>query len=225
MVTHLQSTHSSISKFFLHGLAVFSSQFPKMEVESLETSAKKNLEQSAENESRLPKETELAKTTTNSDEFLKSGEYFNEDLSPVPHSKRTWKTRNFVALWISMALCIPSYMLASSLIDGGMNWYQSMISILLGNLIVLIPMVLNGFGGATYGIPFPVLARTSFGIRGAQIPCMLRAIVACGWFGIQVLQCINNLDNEHSFFFSPNQKRLGLVDQPFMKLFMHFHQM
>jgi len=109
----------------------------------------------------------------------------NEDLAPVPENKRTWGTWNYAALWISMSLCIPTYMLASSLIQGGMNWWQSILTIFLGNAIVLIPMILNGHAGAKYGIPFPVLARVSFGTRGANIPAMLRAIVACGWFGIQ----------------------------------------
>jgi NCS1 family nucleobase:cation symporter-1 len=111
--------------------------------------------------------------------------YTNEDLAPVGAGKRTWGTWNFAALWISMSLCIPTYMLASSLIDGGMNWWQAILTIFLGNAIVLVPMVLNGHAGASYGIPFPVLARSSFGIRGANVPALLRAIVACGWFGIQ----------------------------------------
>jgi NCS1 family nucleobase:cation symporter-1 len=84
-----------------------------------------------------------------------------------------------------MSLCIPTYMLASSLIEGGMNWWQAILTILLGNTVVLVPMILNGHAGAKYGIPFPVLARASFGVKGANIPAMLRAIVACGWFGIQ----------------------------------------
>jgi nucleobase:cation symporter-1, NCS1 family len=109
----------------------------------------------------------------------------NEDLAPIPSSKRTWGTWNYAALWISMSLCIPTYMLASSLIQGGMNWWQAILTIFLGNTIVLIPMILNGHAGAKYGIPFPVFARASFGTKGANIPAMLRAIVACGWFGIQ----------------------------------------
>jgi NCS1 family nucleobase:cation symporter-1 len=109
----------------------------------------------------------------------------NEDLAPIPPQKRTWGTWNYAALWISMSLCIPTYMLASSLIDGGMNWWQAILTIFLGNTIVLIPMILNGHAGAKYGIPFPVFARASFGTRGANIPALLRAIVACGWFGIQ----------------------------------------
>jgi len=110
---------------------------------------------------------------------------YSEDLAPVPASQRTWTTWNYAALWISMSLCIPTYMLASSLIGGGMNWWQAIATIFLGNTIVLIPMILNGRAGAKYGIPFPVFARASFGVKGANIPAMLRAIVACGWFGIQ----------------------------------------
>jgi NCS1 family nucleobase:cation symporter-1 len=110
---------------------------------------------------------------------------YSEDLAPVPKNKRTWNTWNYAALWISMSLCIPTYMLASSLIEGGMNWWQSILTIFLGNVVVLIPMILNGHAGAKYGIPFPVFARASFGTSGANIPAMLRAIVACGWFGIQ----------------------------------------
>lgn len=109
----------------------------------------------------------------------------NDDLAPIPADRRTWGTWNYAALWISMSLCIPTYMLASSLIEGGMNWWQAILTILIANTIVLIPMILNGHAGAKYGIPFPVLARASFGIRGANIPAILRAIVACGWFGIQ----------------------------------------
>lgn len=116
---------------------------------------------------------------------IRNSSLYSEDLAPVPLHKRTWNTWNYAALWISMSLCIPTYMLASSLIGGGMNWWQAIITIFLGNTIVLIPMILNGHAGAKYGIPFPVFARASFGVRGANIPAMLRAIVACGWFGIQ----------------------------------------
>jgi NCS1 family nucleobase:cation symporter-1 len=114
-----------------------------------------------------------------------SSSLISEDLAPVPASRRTWSTWNYAALWISMSLCIPTYMLASSLIEGGMNWWQAILTIFLGNTIVLIPMILNGHAGAKYGIPFPVFARASFGTTGANIPALLRAIVACGWFGIQ----------------------------------------
>lgn len=110
---------------------------------------------------------------------------FSGDLAPVPASRRTWTTYNFAALWISMAHCIPTYMMAGGLIAVGMNWWQALLTIGLGNLIVLIPILLNAHPGTKYGIPFPVLARASFGTSGANIPAILRAIVACGWFGIQ----------------------------------------
>jgi NCS1 family nucleobase:cation symporter-1 len=121
---------------------------------------------------------------TNQTDITKSSLY-SEDLAPVSENKRTWGTWNYAALWISMSLCIPTYMLSSSLIEGGMNWWQAILTIFLGNTIVLIPMLLNGHAGAKYGIPFPVFARASFGTKGANIPALLRAIVACGWFGIQ----------------------------------------
>ena len=110
---------------------------------------------------------------------------YNEDLAPVPNEKRTWGVYNYTSLWVAMSVCIPTYMLASGLIAGGMNWWQSIGTILLGNLIVLIPMLLNAHAGAKYGIPFPVFVRASFGVRGANVPAVLRALVACGWFGIQ----------------------------------------
>ncbi len=110
---------------------------------------------------------------------------FNADLAPVPAHRRNWTTYNFAALWISMAHCIPTYMLAGGLIASGMNWWQALLTIGLGNIIVLAPILLNAHPGTKYGIPFPVLARASFGTTGANIPAILRAIVACGWFGIQ----------------------------------------
>jgi len=109
----------------------------------------------------------------------------NRDIAPVPASGRNWKAVSFFALWVGMAVNIPSYMIAASLINGGMSWQQAMWTVLLGNLIVLVPMALSGHAGAKYGIPFPAFARASFGIQGAHIPAFLRAIVACGWFGIQ----------------------------------------
>ena len=109
----------------------------------------------------------------------------NPDLAPVPKARRTWRIGSFAALWISMSACIPTYMLASSLIGGGMNWSEAILTIFLGNLIVVIPMILNAHAGTRYGIPFPVFCRASFGTRGANIPALMRAFVACGWFGIQ----------------------------------------
>jgi nucleobase:cation symporter-1, NCS1 family len=110
---------------------------------------------------------------------------YNPDLAPTTPEQRTWGTYNYIALWFSMSMEITTYMLASSLIAGGMNWKEAIGTILLGNLIVLVPMILNAHAGAKYGIPFPVFVRASFGVRGAQVPAMLRALVACGWFGIQ----------------------------------------
>ena len=109
----------------------------------------------------------------------------NPDIAPVPANQRDWKAISFFTLWVGMAVNIPSYMIAASLIDGGMSWQQAMWTVLLGNLIVFVPMSLSGHAGTKYGIPFPVFARVSFGIKGAHIPSFLRAIVACGWFGIQ----------------------------------------
>ena len=109
----------------------------------------------------------------------------NADIAPTKLAERTWSTYNIAALWIGMCVCIPTYMLAAGLIAGGMNWWQAIITITLGNVIVLIPMILNAHAGTKFGIPFPVLVRASFGTLGANIPSILRALVACGWFGIQ----------------------------------------
>ncbi len=109
----------------------------------------------------------------------------NEDLAPTRPEARTWRTGHYVALWVGMAVCIPTYMMASSLIDQGMSWWQALLCIGLGNVVVLVPIVLNAHAGTKYGIPFPVLLRASFGVLGANIPAVLRALVACGWFGIQ----------------------------------------
>jgi NCS1 family nucleobase:cation symporter-1 len=110
---------------------------------------------------------------------------YNEDLAPVPVARRNWTTYNYAALWISMAHCIPTYNLASGLITVGMNWWQAIGTILLGNTIVLVPILLNSHPGTRYGIPFPVFARASYGTLGSNLPAILRAVVACGWFGIQ----------------------------------------
>jgi NCS1 family nucleobase:cation symporter-1 len=116
---------------------------------------------------------------------LKDSRLYNQDLAPVPASGRKWGLASFAALWISMSACIPTYMLASSLIGGGMNWSQAISTIFLGNAIVVVPMILNAHAGTKYGIPFPVFCRASFGTVGANVPALLRALVACGWFGIQ----------------------------------------
>jgi NCS1 family nucleobase:cation symporter-1 len=116
---------------------------------------------------------------------IESSPLYNEDLAPVPVAKRNWTTYNYAALWVSMAHCIPTYMLSSSLIAAGMNWRQALFTILLGNTIVLIPILLNSHPGTKYGIPFPVFARASYGVFGSNLPALMRALVACGWFGIQ----------------------------------------
>jgi nucleobase:cation symporter-1, NCS1 family len=116
---------------------------------------------------------------------LQESRLYNHDLAPVPSSQRKWGLASFAALWISMSACIPTYMLASSLIGGGMNWWQAILTIFLGNAIVVVPMILNAHAGTKYGIPFPVFCRAAFGTMGANVPALLRAFVACGWFGIQ----------------------------------------
>jgi NCS1 family nucleobase:cation symporter-1 len=110
---------------------------------------------------------------------------WNEDLAPTPLSRRTWTTYHFAALWIGMSVVITTYTLASGLMQQGMTWSQAMFTILLGNVIVLVPMILNAHAGTKYGVSFPVLCRASFGVKGANVPALLRALVACGWFGIQ----------------------------------------
>jgi NCS1 family nucleobase:cation symporter-1 len=116
---------------------------------------------------------------------VRGSHLYNEDLAPVPPSGRKWGMASIAALWISMSACIPTYMLASGLIGSGMNWSQAVMTIFLGNVIVVIPMILNAHAGTRYGIPFPVFCRASFGTTGANVPALLRALVACGWFGIQ----------------------------------------
>ncbi|MDH3298683.1 MAG: cytosine permease, partial [Gemmatimonadota bacterium] len=109
----------------------------------------------------------------------------NDDLAPTPPDKRTWNTWHVASLWVGMSVCIPTYMLSASMIQAGMSWRQSLLAILLGNVLVLLPLVINAHAGTRYGIPFPVYARASFGLMGAHIPSLARSVVACGWFGIQ----------------------------------------
>ena len=132
---------------------------------------------------RMPRPT--ATPTVSLPLVLESTALINADLAPIPASGRTWSMWNIAALWVGMAICITTYTLASSLIEQGMNWKQAVLTIFLGNLIVLIPMTLNAHPGTAYGIPFPVLIRASFGTLGSNIPALMRAFVACGWFGIQ----------------------------------------
>jgi len=133
------------------------------------------------NERRLPDgRVELVDTSR-----IEGSPLYNADLAPVAAARRTWTTYTYAALWVSMAHCIPTYMLASGLMAEGMNWRQALVTILLGNTIVLVPILLNSHPGTKYGISFPVFARAAYGTLGSNLPALLRAIVACGWFGIQ----------------------------------------
>src|SRR5579859_2142458 len=116
---------------------------------------------------------------------IQSSSLYNPDLAPVTPERRTWTTYNYAALWVSMSVNTLTYILAASLVGKGMSWKQAVLTIFLGNTIVLAPMLLNSHPGARYGIPFPVLARSSFGVLGANVAAVLRGLVACGWFGIQ----------------------------------------
>ncbi len=118
-------------------------------------------------------------------EDLSASPLFNHDLAPTTIARRTWNLWHIAALWVGMAVCIPTYMLAAGLMRAGLSWWQAVLTVTLGNFIVLIPMALNAHAGAKYGIPFPVFLRAPFGTAGANIPALLRAAVACGWFGIQ----------------------------------------
>ena len=109
----------------------------------------------------------------------------NADLQPTRVAQRTWGTYHIASLWVGLSVCIPTYMLAAGLVGSGMNWWQAVLTIMLGNLIVCVPMVLIAHAGTRFGIPFPVLARASFGVFGSNLPAIMRALVACGWFGIQ----------------------------------------
>ncbi len=114
-----------------------------------------------------------------------ASDLWNADLGPTGPEERTWNWLNIASLWTSMVVCVPAYLLASGMIQQGMTWWQAVLTVLLGNVIILFPMMLNGHAGAKYGVPFPVLLRASFGTRGAKVPALLRGFVACGWFGIQ----------------------------------------
>lgn len=126
-----------------------------------------------------------ATATTRDDSHPNDPQLWNADLAPTTAAQRNWTWVNISALWIGMAVCVPAYLLASGLIAQGMSGWQAMATVLLGNLIVLLPMVLIGHAGTRYGVPFPVLLRSSFGTIGARLPGLLRGLVACGWFGIQ----------------------------------------
>ncbi|MSP60932.1 MAG: nitrate reductase [Myxococcales bacterium] len=154
---------------------------------------------------------------TGHDPQLHNPQLHNEDLAPVPQDKRTWGMWHIAALWVGMCICIPTYQLASGLVQQGMSWWQGVITVTLGNLIVLFPMVLNAHAGTRYGIPFPVFARASYGVLGANIPAVMRAIVACGWFGIQTWfggLAIFELINSFGTAAAPILASLPVADSP-----------
>ncbi len=142
-------------------------------------------------------------------EDVSASPLWNHDLAPTTIAERTWSTWNIAALWIGMSVVITTYTLAGGFIEAGMNWWQAMLTILLGNCVVLIPMVLNAHAGTKYGVSFPVLCRASFGTKGANIPAVLRAIVACGWFGIQTWIGGTAIDAVLSAVWSGWDKMLG----------------
>ena len=108
----------------------------------------------------------------------------NPDLAPTTAAQRTWRWHDYAALWVGMVVCVPTYTMASAMLDQGFSWQHAVLLVLLANVIVLLPMVLIGRVGPKHGIPFPVLARAPFGVRGASLPAVLRGLVACGWFSI-----------------------------------------
>ncbi|HRH33979.1 MAG TPA: cytosine permease, partial [Catalimonadaceae bacterium] len=119
------------------------------------------------------------------EEDYKNSPLYSPELAPVPKEGRTWNTWNLAALWVGMAVCIPTYLLASYMIRSGLSWQSALIIIGLANLVITLPMVLNGHAGVKYGIPFPVIGRSAFGTKGIHLVSIIRAIVACGWFGVQ----------------------------------------
>jgi len=121
---------------------------------------------------------------TNQHSLPRSADLWNKDLAPTEAAARTWDWKSYAALWVAMVVCVPTYMLAGGLVAEGLNWWQAVLIVFLGNLIVVVPMMLIGHAGAKHGIPFPVLLRSSFGTKGAKIPALARGLVACGWFGI-----------------------------------------
>ncbi len=113
---------------------------------------------------------------------------FNADIAPTRASQRTWTHWHIAALWVGMSICVPTYTLGGVLTAYfGLSVGEALWTILLANVVILIPLTLNAFPGTKYGIPFPVVLRSSFGIVGSNVPALIRALVACGWFGIQTM--------------------------------------
>ena len=127
----------------------------------------------------------MSKDIVELNEDVSQSSLYSEDLAPVPSNQRTWSKWHLAAIWVGMAVCIPTYLLASYMIKSGLNWYEALIIIGLANLIITIPMVLNGHAGVKYGIPFPVIGRSAFGTKGVHLASVTRGIIACGWFGVQ----------------------------------------
>jgi NCS1 family nucleobase:cation symporter-1 len=157
--------------------------------------------------------------TPEADAALGESRLHNEDLAPVPITKRTWTTYNYLALWVGMSINIPSWLLASGLVALGMAWYQAILTIALANVIVLIPMLLISHAGTKYGIPYPVFARAAFGVFGANLPALIRAGVACGWFGIQtwiggtaIFAVVAAMLGEGSFWTTASTLAIGFGD-------------
>ncbi|WP_298903845.1 NCS1 family nucleobase:cation symporter-1 [uncultured Psychroserpens sp.] len=126
----------------------------------------------------------MSKDIVELQEDVSSSPLYSKDLAPVPLNQRTWSKWHLAAIWVGMAVCIPTYLLASYMIKTGLNWIEALLIIGVANLIITIPMVLNGHAGVKYGVPFPVIGRSSFGIKGIHIPSVIRGLVACGWFGV-----------------------------------------
>jgi len=166
-------------------------------------------------------------TTSLETSDLTNSPLYNADLAPTTLAQRTWSVWSIAALWVSMSACIPTYSLASGLMKNGFNWWQAVLVIFAGNAVVLVPMVLNGFAGTKYGIPFPVYCRAAFGTRGANLPAMLRALIACGWFGIQTwigggaIFAIATLYHPSWGDLETHQKMFGITEQQFI-CFMAF---
>jgi NCS1 family nucleobase:cation symporter-1 len=150
---------------------------------------------------------------------LPRSQFYNKDLAPVLLEKRTWGYYEYFAMWVGMSVCVPTWMLAASMIAAGFDWFTSVFTIFLGNAIVLIPMVLDSFAGAKYGIPFPVFLRSSFGLFGANIPALIRGIIACGWFGIQTMIMAFAIDGILVALFPSYGEMKGIV--PFFGLESH----
>jgi cytosine/uracil/thiamine/allantoin permease len=127
----------------------------------------------------------MSKDIVELNEDVSNSSLYSEDLAPIPSSQRTWSKWHLAAIWVGMAVCIPTYLLASYMIKSGLNWYEALIIISLANLIITVPMVLNGHAGVKYGIPFPVIGRAAFGTKGVHLASVTRGIIACGWFGVQ----------------------------------------